>query len=238
MFSKPTIAILSAARLLFRSRRALALLLASYCGLLAAVYLFVSTREATIFQLLVTITLVVIAPALFFVFQALSVNYANDATSVRKISSDCLKLIVVSLPVLAVTLLALYGLNKLQASATLITTFRYLLLAVIAPLLAIQIWVATSTNGMRSLVTSLRKVAARAFAPQSVFVYACGFLIFAVVPYFLVSKTVAIQRAWLELSVLILRLSASALLILVGWVTTVGAISILSRNSYSTATGE
>jgi hypothetical protein len=236
MFSKPTIAILSAARLLFKSRRALALLVASYCGLLAVAYLFVSTREATISQLILTVALVVIAPALFFVFQALSVNYASDSTSVRKISSDCLKLSVATLPVLAVTLLALYGLNKLQASVTLVTTLRYLLLAVIAPLLAIQIWVATSTNGLRSFVSSLRKVAASAFAPQSVLVYACGFSIFAVAPYFLVVQTVAIERAWLELSLLILRLSASALLFLLGWVTTVGAISILSRNTYSTVT--
>jgi hypothetical protein len=238
MFSKPTFAIFSAARLLFKSRRALALVVTTYCGLLAAAYFFVSTREATISQLVVTITLVVIAHALFFVLQAVSVNYANDATSIRKITGDCVKLIIVSLPVLAVTLLGLYGLNKLETSVAVVTTLRYLLLAVVAPLLAIQIWIATSLNGLSSLRGSLRKVAARTFSPQSVFVYAWGFLIFAVVPYFLVIDTTSTERAWLELSILIFRLSLSAVLILLGWVTTVGALTILSRNSYATATQE
>ena len=60
------------------------------------------------------------------------------------------------------------------------------------------------------------------------FVYALGFLIFAVVPYLLLQKTFSIQRSWLEVSVLLVRLALSALLILLGWVTTVGALSILS----------
>jgi hypothetical protein len=64
------------------------------------------------------------------------------------------------------------------------------------------------------------------------FVYAFGFLVFAFGPYLLVLQTITTQRAWLELSLLILRLSASAMLVLLGWVTTVGAISILSRDSY------
>jgi hypothetical protein len=62
-------------------------------------------------------------------------------------------------------------------------------------------------------------------------VFACGFLIFAVAPYFLLSKTMDIQRAWLEVSLLTARVVISALLILFGWVLTVGAMSILSRES-------
>ena len=73
------------------------------------------------------------------------------------------------------------------------------------------------------------------FAPHSVFVYACGFLIFAVVPYYLLQGKTSIQRPWLELSLLFLRICVSAILILIGWVTTVGAISILSLPSYVTA---
>jgi hypothetical protein len=61
-----------------------------------------------------------------------------------------------------------------------------------------------------------------------VFVYALGFLIFAVVPYLLLHKTVTLQRPWLELSLMILRLGLSALLILFGWVLTVRTLSILS----------
>lgn len=232
MYIKSLKAIFTAARLLFKSRRTLALMLIVYACLLTATYLFVSTREATVFQLVLTFVVVAVAPALFFLLQVLSVSYPGAPASVRRLSSDCLKLIVVSVPVIAVTVLAVYGLNKIQSHLTIVITLRYLLVAVVAPLLAIQLWIAASANGLRSLLSSLRRVLAGTFAPQSMFVYAFGFLVFAVGPYVLVLQTIPTQRAWLELSLLILRLSASAVLVLLGWVTTVGAISILSRDSY------
>src|SRR5215213_661491 len=233
MYIKSFSAMFSAVRLLFKSRRVLLMLLLAWAGLLTTVYLFASTREATISQLLMTLVVVICAPALFFVLQALSVTYAEGPVSgnrVKKLTLDCLRLIVVSLPVLAVTLLAVYGLNRVQTYVTLATTLRYLLIAVVAPMLTIQLWIATTNSGLRSLVKSLRSVLSKTFAPQSVFVYGCGFLLFAVIPYLLVQAGISIERPWLELSVLTLRLVASALLILLGWVTTVGAISILSRS--------
>jgi len=232
MYTRSFSAMFSAVRLLFKSWRVLLLLLLLWAGLLTAVYLFASTREATISQLVLTLVVVIAAPALFFVLQALSVTYAEGEGSggrVRKVMLDCLRLVVVSLPVLGVTLLAVYGLGKVQTHVTLVTTLRYLLIGVVAPMLTIQLWIATTKSGLRSLVKSLRQVVSKTFAPQSVFVYACGFLIFAVVPYVMLHVGPLIERPWLELSVLVVRLAASALLILLGWVTTVGAMSILSR---------
>ena len=221
MYSQSITAILSAARSLLRNRRALLLMIVAYAGLLLAIYLFVSTREATISQLLLTLVAVICAPALFFALQAVSVSYAHNSTS-RDLIKKTLKLIAVSVPVLALTLLAVYGLSKIHTHPTVVTAVRYLLLAVITPLLAIQLWIAGS-------VRNVGKVLSSTFAPQSMFIYACGFLIFAIVPYYLMQGKVSIQRPWLELSLLILRLGVSAVLILVGWVTTVGAISILNR---------
>lgn len=231
MYATSLKAILSATRSLFGNRRALALMLAAYAGLLVALYLFVSTREATIPQLALTFIVIVAAPALFFIWQAASISYANGPSRIRKLTIDGLKLIVVSLPVIALTLLALYGLNKIQSHPTAVTTVRYLLLAVIAPLFAIQLWIASSNSGLRSLIHSGRRLLRKTFAPQSLFVYAIGFLIFAIAPYFLLQKSFTITRPWLEFSFLVTRLAASALLIFLGWVTTVGAISILSRTS-------
>lgn len=217
MYSKSITAIISAVRTLFSNRRSLLLILAVYTGLLAAIYLFVSTREATISQLLLTFITVVVAPALFFVLQAIIVGPTS-----RNLIKNSLKLIAVSVPVIALTVLAVYGLNKLETHPTIVTTMRYLLLAVIGPLLVVQLWIAAG-NGIR-----VRNVLTRTFAPQSVFVYALGFLIFAVVPYLLLHKTVTLQRPWIELSLMIVRLGLSALLILFGWVLTVRTLSILS----------
>lgn len=234
MYTKSFSAMFTAVRLLFKSRRVLVLLLMAWAGLLTSVYVFASTREATISQLLLTVVVVIAAPVLFFILQAVSVTYADGPFSgsrIRKTVIDCLKLLVVSLPVLAVTLLALYGLNKIQTYLTVATMLRYLVIGVVAPMLAIQLWIATTKSGLRDLIRSLRGVLSKTFAPQSVFVYACGFVVFAVVPYVLLQIGTYTDRPWLEISVLVVRLAASAVLILLGWVTTVGAISILSRSN-------
>ena len=231
IYLQPVIAMFSAARLLFKSRLAIAVMFGAYAGMLTSVYLFVSTREATIPQLMLTMAVVVVAPALFFLLQAASTSYTNEPVS-RSLFRNCLRLMVVSVPVIAISVIGVYGLNKVQSYPTLITTLRYLLIGVFAPLLAIQLWVAASGIGLRSLVKNLRKIVAKAFAPQSVLVYVCGFLIFAAAPYVLINEKISTEKAWLEFSLLMLRLSASALLILLGWVSTVGAISILSRGSY------
>jgi hypothetical protein len=236
MYLKSFSAMFSAVQLLFKSRRVLLMLVLAWVGLLCAVYLFASTREATISQLLLTFVVVIAAPALFFVLQAVSVTYADDPVSggrIKKLLFDGLRLIVVSVPVMALVLLVVYGLNKVQTYVTLATTLRYLLIAVIAPMLAIQLWIATTSSGLRALVKSMRGVVGKTFAPQSMFVYGCGFLLFAVIPYLLLQIGPSIERPWLELSVLTLRLAASAVLILLGWVTTVGALSILNRSSAS-----
>jgi hypothetical protein len=222
MYSSSITAIISALRALFSNRRLLLLIVVVYSGLLAAIYLFVSTREATFSQLLLTLVTVIGAPALFFVLQAATVSYTNGPT-LRGLIKNSLKLIAVSVPVIALTFVAVYGLNKFQTHPTIVTTVRYILLAVIVPLIVIQLWITVSNGGMR-----VRNVLTRTFSPQSMFVYACGFLVFAVVPYLLLQKTISIQRSWLEISVLIVRLAVSALLILLGWVTTVGALSILN----------
>ena len=237
MLSQPMNAMISAARLLFKRRTSLALIVGAYAGLIGAAYLFVTTREATIFQLVLTAALVLIVPALFFVLQAASVSYTGES-AFGDVIKNCLRLAVVSLPVIGLTLLGLYGLKKLDSHQTVATTLRYLLIGVVIPLLAIQLWIATSSDGLRALLRSLPAIVLRTLAPQSLFVYACGFLIFAVGPYFLIVKAIPVQRAWLELLLLLLRLSTAAVLILLGWVTTVGAISILNRRSYSRVTEE
>lgn len=249
MYVKTAKALFSAVRMLFKRWTTLPLLITVYAALLVALYLFVSTREATVSQLVVTFVVMLAAPLLFFLLQAASVNYATatDLSGLlRKAALDGLKFIVVSLPVIGLTILGLYLIGKLQGklpvdpntlqttalkTLTFLTVLRYLLIGVVAPLLTIQLWIATSANGLRSPLRNLREALSKAFAPQSMLVFACGFLIFAVAPYFLLSRTMDIQRAWLEFSLFTARVVISALMILIGWVLTVGTISILSRES-------
>lgn len=247
MYIESASAVWSAVRMLFKSWTTLPLLLAMYAALLLALYLFISTREATVPQLILTFTLMFAVPLLFFLLQAASVNYASSPSGLlRKALRDCFKFMAVSLPVIAVTILAVYGVGKLQGrlaidpntlqpvspnKMTILIVLRYLLIGVIAPLVTIQLWIATSTRGLREVIRGLRHTLAGAFAPQSVLVFAFGFLIFAVAPYFLLAQTISIQRTWLEVSLFTARVVVSALLVLIGWVITLGALSILSTHT-------
>lgn len=233
MFLQTVKAACTAVRLLFRSRLTVLLLVGMYGALLCAGYLFVSTREATISQLAVTLGLVVVAPVLFFALQAVSVNYVSGPAAnglVRKFVYDGLRLVAVTVPVIGLAVLAFYGLGKIESHQTVVVTIRYLLIGVVAPLLAIQLWVTASRDGLRALLRRAHKVTARAFAPQSVFIYACGALVFAIAPYFLIFHTSQIERAWLEVSLLAVRLVLSAFLILFGWVITVGTLALLNKS--------
>ena len=244
MYLKSASAVWSAVRMLFKDKTTLPLMLALYAALLLSLYFFISTREATIPQLILTFTLMFAAPLLFFLLQAASVNYATETSGLlRKALRDCLKFIAVSLPVIGLTV---YGVGKLQgrltvdpntlqpSSPNIMTTLivlRYLLIGVVAPLITIQLWIATSTRGLREMLRSLHHTLARAFAPQAVLVFAFGFLIFAVAPYFLLGQIIPIQRTWLEVPLFTARVVVGALLILIGWVVTLGALSIISTRT-------
>lgn len=230
MFAQAMKAEIAAVRLLFRNKLALLMLVLLYGGLFFAGYLFVSTREATVTQLLVTLLSVVAAPALFVTLVAVSVNYANGL-QVRKIFADCLRIVAVSVPLMVVTGVVVYGLGKFNSQLTTVAATRYLLAGVVVPLIAIQLWIAASRDGLRRMLSGWRDITMRALAPQSVFVYGCGLLFFAIAPYFLIVHTTQIERAWLEVSLLIARLALSALLILFGSVTTVGTLSLLSKHA-------
>ena len=256
MFLESAKAIYYATQQLFKSWRTMAWIAAIYTALLATIYFFVSTREATVTQLAISLSLAIAAPILFFMLQSASAAYTlNDKTStvLKKSLGDFWKLIIVSLPVIALTLLAIYLLNRVQAhlsplaastqsqlslggqafrqpwGLTVLNTIKYLLVGVVAPLMLIQLWIAVSKHGLRLLFNRLREVGAGTFAPESFMIYIAGFVAFAVIPYLALFKPISSQRAWLEISLLTLRLLVGALLLLLGWVTTVGALSISTR---------
>jgi hypothetical protein len=171
------------------------------------------------------------------------------------------KFIVITLPLIALAVLIVYLLAKYQShlasvpdSATqlhpmassrghetsrapmnwkgaALSTIRYLALGLVLPLAAIHLWLATARDGLIAAIKRIGQLLARAFAPQSVLVYVVGFLIFAVVPYFLLFRTTPNKHAWLELSLLGIRVAAVFALTLLGWVITVKAIALLNPKS-------
>ena len=254
--------IVHAARQVFTNWRAMALLAVVYAALLASLYFFVAVREASIAQVTLTFALAIAAPLLFFVLQSMVANQTDETTAgllLKRSLTSFWKLILISLPLIALAILIWYLLARAQnhfwqnpelainaphplaANAqhaarpidwkvALFSTLRYLSFGLVLPLAAIHLWLATVRDGLAGATKKVATLLSRAFAPQSVLTYVAGFLIFAVVPYFLLFKTTQTKHAWLELSLLVGRLVVVFALTLLGWVTTVRALGLLSTN--------
>jgi hypothetical protein len=172
---------------------------------------------------------------------------------------DFWKLLVIAIPLILIAVLASYLFSKFggNAPATAIreaarsvpaasravvvkpqpvhwqtvalTTLEYLIFFLILPLAAIHLWLATAREGLNQAFKRAARILARAFAPQAVVTYAIGFVIFAVVPYFLVVTRTPAGTAWLDAGLLVLRLLLAVAFSLIGWVATVGALGELNE---------
>jgi len=95
---------------------ALLVFAAIYALLLLASYLFISIREATVWQVLVTYALMILIPLGFFALQASIIDRELDQKlRWRVILIDTLKFLAVTIPVLLLVGLLYYLLNKVAA---------------------------------------------------------------------------------------------------------------------------
>ena len=100
----------------FANPGALLVFAAIYAFLLVASYLFISVREATVLQVLVTYTLMILIPLSFFILQASIIDRELDQRlRPRVILIDTLKFLAVTIPVLLLVWLLYYLLNKFAA---------------------------------------------------------------------------------------------------------------------------
>jgi hypothetical protein len=230
------------ARNLLSNRRAMLLFFAIYIALLATLALFVTTREATVKEVLLTFATLVAAPALFFLLQGMCVNFAESEGAfelLRRAMKIFWRLILASLPLILVgfALYLLFG--KLEARFTphlareaaktewplvILSTVRLLVFGLVLPLLSIHLWLALMRDDAKSVLRGIAPLMSKAFAPRSVITYVCGLVLFGLAPYFLIALRTPFEKAWLELTVLSARLVLAFSLMLLGWVVTVGAL--------------
>jgi len=223
-----------------------------YAFLLVASYIFIWIREATIWQVFVTYTLMIVIPISFFILQAAIIDRAIDQRfRWRIILIDALKLLVATIPVLLVVWLLYYLLNKISAHypapvivappvnkkvppttpplhwpSLIFATLRFVLWGVALPLAAIHVWIALpDRDGARSFLKRLGSALARAFSPDSVLVYALGLIIFFVLPYLILVPVFTINSNKIEFAFFGLRLLLAFVFSLIGWVLTLSAFA-------------
>lgn len=261
MLTETLRSITGAARAVFTNWPAMLLIALVYAALLAVLYFFVIVKEATMVQVSLTFASAIIAPLLFFFLQAMIADNAGGLSVgalLKRSVASFWKLILITLPLIALAVLIIYLLGKAQARFdaaaveaadaiprrlardrdagppidwrnALLSTVRYLTLGLVLPLAAIHLWVATMRDGLGRGLARIGSNLARAFAPQSVLTYIAGFLIFGVAPYYLLFRTTQTGRAWLEFSLFVGRLLIVFALTLFGWVITVRALAKYSN---------
>jgi hypothetical protein len=166
------------AKTLLTTPKALAIFAVLYVLFLVSLYYFIWIREATLWQVTVTLALLVLVPLEFFVLQSAILNHAREPKfRWPQILRDAIKLVVVTIPVLLLAWALWALLNKLQvrfppptppitfppaAPKTLpmhwpslvFATVRFLLFGVLLPLAAIHLWIEVAGRSVRDSVGS------------------------------------------------------------------------------------
>ena len=160
---------------LVKDIRALAIFAVLYALLLVTFYIFIATREATVWQVVITYSFLVLLPAEFFVLQASIIQRAElKRFAWGQIARDALRFAVVTIPVILIGWGIWVLLNKWQAHypaprptfaltsnprqlqslhwpTLLFSTLRYLIFGVLLPLITIHLWIAVARQGLKSL---------------------------------------------------------------------------------------
>lgn len=260
MIKEALAALRDAAQSLKRTPAHLLVFVALYLLLVVACHLFITTRVATVPQLIVTALTALTAPLLFFMLQAASVDYTRTASStnslLRRAAGDFPKIILASIPLILLGIGLVYLINKLQVqfpvplptpvitnaiaveapvpfawSEFLFFALRLFLLGILLPLLAIHTWLSVARRGLVATMKNLFGVLRSTFAARSLLIYTFGLLIFAGLPYFLIFTRTPVSQPWTELSIFGLRLFLVFALTLFGWVVTIGALAKTAYDS-------
>jgi hypothetical protein len=171
---------LETTRAILTNLRALAIFAGVYALLLATLYFFIATREATVWQVLITLVFLVLIPAEFFIFQAAIIDRALDQKfHWRAILITAFKLFVATIPILIIGCVLFILLNKWQAHfpapsaaalpvtpgrppkpqplhwpTLLFATLRGLLFAIALPLATIHLWIEVAACDLRASLRS------------------------------------------------------------------------------------
>jgi hypothetical protein len=229
--------------------RALGIFIALYALLLVSFYFFISTREATVWQVLVTYALLLLLPTEFFVLQAAILEFARERKfAIKKLLGDALKLAAVTIPVVIIGALLWWLMNKLQARfpaplvfpqtppkappthwpTLLITTIRFVLFGVALPLATIHLWIEATTRdaraslagGAKAIFSRVGNALARAFSSESVFVYGLGLILFVLGPYLILLPRLTFTGTKTAFTLFVVQVIVALLLALIGWVVT------------------
>jgi hypothetical protein len=232
--------IAAAAQRLFTNWAALLISLSLYLALLGALYLFFTIREATVGQVALNLILPVAAVALFFMIQAMGLGYTRIGVGagylLKRSLGDCWRILLASLPLILIAWAIVYLFGKVDQAffsagsrthgwgSVAIHAVQIFLLHVLLPLIAIHLWIATASEGLKAAFKGFGRVVTRALAPRSLLIYVLICAVFGATVYFLVSQYASFNGPWTQLWAVGIKTALALLLAFIGWLLTLGSI--------------
>ena len=166
---------LETSKTILTNPKALAIFAVLYAVLLVTLYGFISIREATVWQVVVTMFFLVLIPAEFFVLQSAILQHSRaSGFQWGQIIRDAIKLAVVTIPIILLGYALFILLNKWQAHfpapaaaslpissgpakppplhlpTLLFATLRFLLLGLVLPLATMHLWIEVAAHDVRT----------------------------------------------------------------------------------------
>lgn len=202
-----------------------------YLALVGATALFVVTNLATYRAVFFTFISMLLAPAVFFLLQMLCVSFKGNTKTTEWLKNSLKnfwRVFLVSLPVIGLGILIhrSFALVENQQPNAFTMSLRLLIFGFILPLTMIYLWIETFRNdSVIDVLKNFKDVISQAFAPLSIWIYFLGLLVFAFIPFLLLSPQLKIQQSNVVIGFLIFRVIIALLFIFFGWIITVNALS-------------
>ena len=129
--------------------------------------------------------------------------------------------------------------QPLHWPTVILATIRFLVFAIALPLATIHLWARVSAGNVRTLfsggaeatVKRIGRWLARAFASDSVLMYALGAILFAFIPYAVLFIKISPKGTKTDFAVFIAQLLIAFCSSLIGWIVTVKALSKLNTQT-------
>lgn len=246
----------AAARKLFTNFGAVLFALICYTAIWLAGYCFVVIGQATQLQVaLSVVVLPLLALIFFFLLQTIGLSYVRIGVGagylLKRALKDFWKLLIVSLPLIALAYSAWWALGYLDKKfvADVETPKRWIELALMAgrwlllylalPLVAIHWWMAAIREGLGGAVKGFGRNIAAALSPRSVLIYVLVLAAFGALAWFVAFTKTHVGSNWGELVLVGLRFALSLLLPFIGWMLTLGAMAeMTTRRALNEAMSE
>jgi hypothetical protein len=216
-----------------------------YLGWMGTLYLFLTTREATMGQVMLGL---IVTPLLgiwlFFLLQALGLSVTRLGLGLiekwKRAWRESGKIAMVTFPLVALAVGLVLGIEQIGAwlveqqlggagalrrwvlgvwdwSQTFLLFFFF-------PLWSLHCWLAVVRRGVGSSVGEMGRIFLEAFAPGSVLIYFLTTSLFGGLAWGLLFTRPTIEGVWLELSLFVLRVGGALLVIFLGWLLLLGTM--------------